>query len=221
MKTQVRGRDPGAVKAVLLDKDGTLVKDVPYNVDIHKVHFAEGAVDSLLLLQEAGYKLFIISNQSGIALNYFSRSDFHRMRKYISDSLESFGIQLSGFYYCPHHPSGSNPEYAFRCQCRKPEPGMLYQAAAEHGIDLHNSWMVGDILHDVEAGNRAGCRTVLLDVGNETEWVHGPYRTPDFTATSLRETAEIILAATDIKPPPAAMYEAGPATVFANGGPVR
>ncbi|PTX94862.1 HAD family hydrolase [Verrucomicrobia bacterium LW23] len=191
------------MKAVFLDKDGTLVEDVPYNVDIRQVRFAEGAIEGMTLLQDAGFRLFVISNQSGIALNYFSESDFRPMRQYICDSLDSFGIRLSGFYYCPHHPSGSRAEYATVCPCRKPAPGMLLRAAEEHSIDLHNSWMIGDILHDVEAGNRAGCRTVLLDVGGETEWLPGAFRTPDYAVTSLSEAVRKIIAAPGQVPVPA------------------
>ena len=80
----------------------------------------------------------------------------------LQDLLFREQLTLDGFYYCPHHPDGSVGAYARDCHCRKPMPGLLLQAAQDHGIDLRSSWMIGDILHDVEAGNRAGCRTVLI-----------------------------------------------------------
>jgi histidinol-phosphate phosphatase family protein len=101
----------------------------------------------------------------------------------LRELLATGGVFLAGVHWCPHHPQAG-------CDCRKPQPGMLTRAAAEHGIDLGQSWMVGDILDDVEAGHRAGCRTVLLDVGHETEWVPGPLRSPDVTAGSLVQAAE-------------------------------
>ena len=92
---------------------------------------------------------------------------------------------LGGFYYCPHLPDAG-------CGCRKPEPGLLERAARERGIDLAVSWMIGDILDDIEAGRRAGCRTILLDVGNETEWRLSDARRPDHVAADLAEAAQII-----------------------------
>jgi histidinol phosphatase-like enzyme len=99
------------------------------------------------------------------------------------------GVTLDGWYWCPHHPQGAAAGYAIECGCRKPLPGMLRQAARDHGIDLAQSWMVGDILNDVEAGRRAGCRTVLINNGNETEWLRSPLRTPDISAPDLLSAA--------------------------------
>jgi histidinol phosphatase-like enzyme len=97
-------------------------------------------------------------------------------------------------YHCPHHVDGTVLAYARACSCRKPRPGMLLRAARDLDLDLGRSWMVGDILDDIEAGRRAGCRTVLLDVGSETEWRRGPLRVPDAVAGSLPEVADVILA---------------------------
>ena len=95
--------------------------------------------------------------------------------------------------------------YALECDCRKPQPGLLHEAAAEHGIDLAGSWMVGDILNDVEAGNRAGCHTVLIDNGNETEWLLTPARMPDLVAADLYSAAQQI-AAIPVQQEPAAQF---------------
>ena len=90
-------------------------------------------------------------------------------------------------YYCPHYPDGKIQKYKIECDCRKPKPGLILQAAREHDIDLSNSWMIGDILNDVEAGNRAGCKTILLDNGNETEWIWNEIRTPAFIVNNWKK----------------------------------
>jgi D-glycero-D-manno-heptose 1,7-bisphosphate phosphatase len=110
----------------------------------------------------------------------------------LRNAFREMGIRLSGFYYCPHDPQGSVKGYAVHCDCRKPLPGLLVEAAQELHIDLENSWMIGDILHDVEAGNRAGCRTVLLDRGNETVWHFNELRQPDLIVKDMREAADKI-----------------------------
>ena len=182
-------------RAVFLDKDGTLIVDVPYNVDPARIELAPGAVDGLTRLHAAGYRLVVITNQSGVARGKFPAAALGPVEDRLRELLAEFGVPLDGFYHCPHHPGGSVPAYAIACDCRKPAPGMLIRAAAELGIDRARSWFVGDILNDVEAGRRAGCRTVLIDNGNETEWVAGPDRTPDLRAADLAEAADRILRA--------------------------
>lgn len=178
---------------VFLDKDGTLVKNVPYNVDPAKVVLADGAIEGLRLLTDAGYRLAIVSNQSGVARALFRLADLNpvenRLRRLLSDS----GLSLAGVFYCPHHPKGVVKEYARACHCRKPAPGLIVRAAAFLHARLADCWMIGDILDDVEAGKRAGCRTVLIDNGNETEWEPGPYRQADFVARDLIEAARFIV----------------------------
>jgi histidinol-phosphate phosphatase family protein len=182
-------------RAVFLDKDGTLVEDVPYNVDPALIRFTAGAADGLRALAAAGYRLVVVSNQSGVARGYFPEAALAGVERRLRDLVADCGAALAGFYYCPHHPGGSVADYAIACGCRKPQPGLIVRAAAELGIDVERSWMVGDILNDVEAGRRAGCRTVLLDNGNETEWLRPPQRRPDFVAADLAEAARLILAA--------------------------
>ena len=180
-------------KAVFFDKDGTLIKDVPYNIDPLLVELEKGAIEALRRLQQRDYVLVIISNQSGIALNFFSEKNFIQLKEYLLKLFEIEGVVFGGFYYCPHHPKGRNSDYNKTCDCRKPAPGLLLQAAKELDIDLSTSWMVGDILHDVEAGAHAGCRTVLINNGNETEWDLSAIRTPTFIATDLLEASDYIL----------------------------
>jgi HAD superfamily hydrolase (TIGR01662 family) len=171
-------------RAVFIDKDGTLVEDVPHNVDPAHLRIREDAGGALFSLQRAGYRLILVTNQPGISA--------------LLERLATFGVVLDGIYHCPHHPSVSDGARA--CDCRKPLPGLLQRAAQVHGIDLASSWMIGDILDDVEAGRRAGCRTILLDVGSETEWVDGPLRRPDHIAHTLRDAADHILADRRVAP---------------------
>ncbi|QYO62023.1 D-glycero-alpha-D-manno-heptose-1,7-bisphosphate 7-phosphatase [Leptolyngbya sp. 7M] len=194
---QVSPAKPGisaAVRAVFLDKDGTLLENVPYNVDPNQMRFTEGALTALQLLHQANYVLIVITNQSGVARGYFPETALIEVEQHLYRQLAQVGILLRGFYYCPHHPDGVIPPYNVVCTCRKPQPGLLHQAAAEQGIDLTQSWFIGDILHDVEAGRAAGCRTILLDNGNETEWQLSQNRLPHHVVTDLREAAAIILA---------------------------
>lgn len=182
--------------AVFIDKDGTLVVDVPYNVDPEQIRLRDDAGPALRRLQRAGYELVLVSNQAGVALGHFPESALDTMWTHLRAELADCGVELSGIYYCPHHPEGRVAGYAADCGCRKPQPGLLQRAAAECQLDLQRSWMLGDILDDVEAGRRAGCRAVLLDVGSETEWRESPLRTPEFMARDLDKAAHYIVAST-------------------------
>lgn len=169
-------------RAVFIDKDGTLVENVPYNVDPARLRLAQGAAEAIDAFVAQGYRVIVVSNQPGIALGKFSEKDLRKAESRLRELLP----KLDAFYYCPHAPKAG-------CECRKPAPGLLERAAREHGIDLAASWMIGDILDDVEAGRRAGCRTVLLDNGNETEWQLTPERVPERVAHDLPEAAALVL----------------------------
>ncbi len=179
-------------KAIFLDKDGTLVDDVPYNTDPLKIRLCSGAGAALRLLARLDYRFFVVSNQDGVAHGRFLESALGGVGDRLTDLLFRERLVLDGFYYCPHHPDGAVAGYRLDCTCRKPMPGMLLRAATDHDIDLDRSWMVGDILHDVEAGNRAGCRTVLIDNGNETEWRLGARRIPTHVVPDLYAAAVLI-----------------------------
>jgi D,D-heptose 1,7-bisphosphate phosphatase len=157
------------IPAVFLDKDGTLVEDEPLNVDTSRLRFYPDVFAALRLLQRAGFALVIVTNQGGVAHGRFTETDVREMRSYLERRLQEAGISLRGFYYCPHDPDGIIESYAINCLCRKPQPGLLMQACCELRIDMSQSWMVGDILHDVEAGRWAGCRTSLLNNGHEAD----------------------------------------------------
>jgi D-glycero-D-manno-heptose 1,7-bisphosphate phosphatase len=173
-------------RAVFLDKDGTLIHDVPYNVDPTRIVLTKNTGLALQLLKANGFALIVISNQPGIALGYFEPNALDKVYRRLQFLLGQFDVSLDGFYYCPHRASAAGE---VECRCRKPAPGLLIDAATSHSIDLSNSWMIGDILNDVEAGNRAGCGTILLNNGNETEWLMNAQRQPTYMAADLLEAA--------------------------------
>lgn len=199
-------------RAVFIDKDGTLVENVPYNVDPAKLRLTPHALEGLALLQRHGYRLIVVTNQPGLAYGMFSRGELAQLQHALFAMCAEGGVELADFYACPHAPP---PEKigAAGCLCRKPAPGLLRQAAITHRIDLERSWMVGDILDDVEAGRRAGCRSVLLDVGHETIWRLSPLRTPHGRVADLLEAARFIVEAdaADARAAPIVMPEALPA----------
>lgn len=167
-------------KAVFLDRDGTIIVNRHYGSDPARIKLLDGVIEGLLELREAGYKLLLVSNQSGVARGYFDEGAIARMHDRLQRLLDAHGAALDGLEYCPHHPEGVASPYDVECSCRKPAPGMLRRAARKHGINLSTSWMVGDIEADVEAGRRAGVRTVL--VGPETSLPPPDFRAKDFTA---------------------------------------
>jgi D-glycero-D-manno-heptose 1,7-bisphosphate phosphatase len=181
-------------KAVFIDKDGTLVEDIPYNADPEQIRLMPDAVQGAHILHAAGYALIVISNQSGVAHGYYDERALSVVENRIRELLALMSVPLTGFYYCPHHPEGRIAQYTRNCDCRKPAPGLILQAALERDVNLTQSWFIGDILHDIEAGHRAGCKTVLLDNGNETEWAYSPRRRPDWVVPDLAQAACVITA---------------------------
>lgn len=186
--------DTGQWRAVFLDRDGTLVHARHYPARPDELVLFPNLAPGLVRLREADFLLVLITNQAGLAHGYFSPHDLDAMHAHLQHELQRLGVQLDALYHCPHHPDGTIAELALRCACRKPQPGMLLRAAADRNIDLGASWMIGDILHDVEAGNRAGCRTILVDNGGETEWIGGAFRTPHYTVRETRQAFDLIAA---------------------------
>jgi D-glycero-D-manno-heptose 1,7-bisphosphate phosphatase len=139
---------------IFLDRDGTVIDDTGYIGDPDLVHFLPGVFDALRQFQQAGYRLIVISNQSGIGRGVITQEQYEMVAQRIAGDLAQYGIQIAT-YYCPHSPDD-------HCSCRKPNPFFLLRAAQDLNIDLSRSYMVGDRLTDVEAGAAAGCRTILL-----------------------------------------------------------
>lgn len=185
-------------RAVFIDKDGTLVENLPWNADPARLRLLPGAIQALSAMQSLGYALLVVTNQPGLAAGRFTPAQFERLCQALRQRLAGQGVVLTDVLHCPHAPAADGRPV---CACRKPRPGMLRRAAREHGLALERSWMVGDILDDVEAGRRAGCRTVLLDTGGETVWRRSPWRWPHHTATDWAQAARCLL---DADPPPVA-----------------
>lgn len=186
-------------RAVFLDRDGTLVHPGHYPSRPENLRLYANIAPDLRAIQKAGFRLAVITNQAGIARGYFTEADLHCMHAYLTTELGKKGVALDAIYYCPHHVAGVIEEFSIPCDCRKPQPGMLLQAATDLHLDLQRSWFVGDILDDVEAGNRAGCRTILVDLGTEP-LPDQQVRCPHFVARDTRHALRIIRAAESLGP---------------------
>lgn len=180
---------PAERPAVFIDKDGTLIDNVPYNTDPALLQFKPAAIESLRALAAEGFALLVVTNQSGLARGYFTRTQFARLQAALEKQLRDAGVELLDFLVCPHAPA---PDGSPSCLCRKPAPGLLLRAARRHGIDLSRSWMVGDTLDDIEAGHRAGCRTVLLGDAAASDKPRTPLRHPDAHCDAWSDAARRI-----------------------------
>lgn len=184
-------------RAIFLDRDGTLVYPIHYPTRPEQLQLYANLGPALQVLQEMGFLLVVVTNQSGLARGYFAEADLEQMHLHLRAEFVRMNVALSGIYACPHHPDGSVPELAIECECRKPRPGLLLRAAEDLHIDLANSWLVGDILDDVEAGKLAGCRSILVDLGTEAA-PESPVRQPDFVARDTLHALRIISAVEQI-----------------------
>jgi len=157
-------------KAVFLDRDGVInelvyyqeqgIIDSPFTVE--QFRLLPGVGEAIKKLHEMDYKVILVSNQPGIAKGHMSEESFERIKNKMKNELAKEGTFLNGEYYCFHHPEAKVDKLRANCECRKPKPGLLLQAARDTDIDLSQSWMIGDGLNDVRAGKEAGCRTILL-----------------------------------------------------------
>ena len=163
------------ISAVFLDRDGVINVDHGYVSTWEQFEFLPGASEALRELQDAGYLLIIVSNQSGIGRGYYSERDLHTLNQAIAEHLDStLGVTLSGFYHCPHHPTEAEGEFRQQCDCRKPAPGMIQQAVLDHGIDVKTSLLVGDKDSDIEAGRAAGVARLFKVVDSAQSGASAP-----------------------------------------------
>lgn len=200
-------------KAVFLDRDGTIIEDVGFIGDPAKVRLLPGVADAIRRIAEAGFEIVVVSNQSGVARGIFDEDALSSVHTRMVELLGSQGARLDGAYYCPYLDGPEAVVEAYRCESelRKPEPGMLLQAAHERGIDLSRSWMIGNSPRDVEAGRRADCRTILLDP-------EGAFRNDEqinatHTAPSLSEACEFLEPTMKTQPEPEVAVVAASAAV--------
>ena len=184
-------------RAVFLDRDGTINEEVGYLKSLDMLKVIPGAGAAIRRLNAAGFKVVIITNQSGVARGYFPESLVHEAHALLTATLRKDGATIDGIYYCPHHPTAGNSKHTIPCDCRKPATGLMDRAARDLGIDLKQSFMVGDKWSDIELGHRAGARSILVrsgfapdDAGNERP---SHVEDPDFTAHDLAEAADWII----------------------------
>jgi D,D-heptose 1,7-bisphosphate phosphatase len=184
-------------RAIFLDRDGTIIEDPGYLSDPEQIKLLPGAELAIKSLRQAGYAIVIITNQSGVARGMLTEEKLATIHKTLKAKLADKQAPVDAIYYCPYHPEGTVAEFARESDQRKPAPGMLLTAAAEMGLDLAGSWMVGDSPRDVSAGQRAGCRTVrILHPDTRPPELKSPDQEefqPDATVRNLVEAARIIL----------------------------
>ena len=149
-------------KAIFLDRDGVINYDYGFVYRWSEFKFIEGVIRALQILNNYGFKLFIITNQSGIARGFYSVEDLEILHKKMLNYLSKRSINISAIYYCPHFEKGISKEYSINCLCRKPQPGMLYQAKEKYNINMNESYLVGDKISDLQAGWNAGIRFCYL-----------------------------------------------------------
>ncbi|MBE5789076.1 MAG: HAD family hydrolase [Clostridiales bacterium] len=183
-------------KAVFLDRDGTINVDKGYLYRICDFELLPGVVEGLKLLQDAGYLLIVISNQSGIARGYYTEEDLLSLHCWMTNMLGKEGVYLKGIYYCPHHPKGIIPKYSIQCKCRKPELELFYRAVDEYKIELSKSWAIGDKIRDCCICENSSCRGFLVGTNEKKEVIERVenhfYSTIQHVA-GLYEAAKIII----------------------------
>src|SRR3989344_2891245 len=142
------------MKAVFLDRDGTINIDTGYTYKVEDLRLEQKAIQGLKIMQNLGYLLVIVTGQSGIGRGFYTEQDYQRFMEKLSSMLEENGIKIVRDYFCPHHPTEGIGKYKLDCQCRKPKPRLLEKAAKELKIDLSESWVIGDKTDDIEMGRR-------------------------------------------------------------------
>ena len=186
-------------RVIFLDKDGTLIEDLPYNVDPRRIRLAPGAREAVRTWAGQGWPIAIATNQSGVARGYFTLDDLEAVAAHLKATVEGLGGTWAGFWACPHLPDGLN-EFAVDCDCRKPAPGMIREAVAHLDVRPEDCWFIGDTWMDMAAGRAAGCRTIL--VGPEWRRVssYPPEARPDHAVPDIAAAARITVgdAAQDI-----------------------
>ena len=175
-------------KAVFLDRDGTINIEKGYLYKIADFEFIPGAKEALALLANAGYRLVIVTNQSGVARGYYTEDDVRTLHDWLQETLAREGAGIAGIYYCPHLPDAPVEAYRRECGCRKPGLDLFYKAASDLGLDVDRSFAVGDKMHDLQLCLHSGCSGYLVGNG-ETETT---------LPASVRRVADLLAAAKDI-----------------------
>lgn len=181
-----------AQRAVFLAKDCIARSEAP-GIDPGGLRLLEGVGAGLRLLHGAGFSFYVVGSEPGVARAQFEESELDAVGLRLEELLAAEHVELVGFSYCPHDPHGVRRGYAVDCLCRLPQPGLLTRAGRKYGFDMGRSWLIGHTLDEIEGGVRAGCRTVLIDDGHETEWALSETRLPHHVAVGPGEAALLIL----------------------------
>ena len=179
-------------KAIFLDRDDTLIEDPGYINSPEQVKLLDGVAEALIELKALGYKLLVVTNQSAVARGIVTEKVLGEIHKRLEQLLAEKNAFLDGIYYCPYHPDGAVKKYRKESDFRKPNPGMLLKAAEEMDIDLGQSWCVGNSISDMEAGLRAGCKTILIDLPSHQQQLEPGQPRPDYKAVNIKEVVNII-----------------------------
>lgn len=148
--------------AIFLDRDGVINKDNGYVSQVDDFEFIEGVIEACAIFKSKGYLLVVVTNQSGIAREYFTEKQFHTLTEWMDWSMSDRGVELDGIYYCPHHSEAGIGEFKINCECRKPKAGMLLNAVDDLNINIETSILIGDKVSDLQAGIAAGVKTNYL-----------------------------------------------------------
>jgi D,D-heptose 1,7-bisphosphate phosphatase len=180
-------------RAVFLDRDGTLNEDPGYISDPEKVVLFPETGNSLFMLKKYGFLLIVISNQSGISRGIMTSKDVDAVNEKINGLLSEYKVKIDAFYFCPAHPDYSTAE---ECECRKPSPKMVFEAAKEFNVDMSESYIIGDTFADIQCGKNAGLKTILVKTGKGEEnfsILQKENNFPTFVAENLANACNFIL----------------------------
>ena len=184
-------------RAVFLDRDGTICEEVGYIDSIERLRLIPGSVAAIKVLNDWGFKVVMVTNQSGVARGFFPERLLEELHAKLSRKLREEGAYLDGIYYCPHHPSEGSAPYVQVCACRKPAPGLLLRAAQDLDLDLSASYMIGDHFSDVECAQGVGAQGILLLTGHGSKAIaqkENWARPPSFIASDLFEAVNWIVS---------------------------
>lgn len=172
---------------IFLDRDGVINLGTPgYIKTWEEFVFEDGALDALKKLHEAGFRLIVVTNQSGINRGLYRLEDVEDIHRRMIEEIRRHGGDIDAIYVCPHAPGED-------CECRKPRAGLLHQAAVDYGVRMKESWMIGDKPRDIAAGKSAGCRTIFIEDGTDAVFEFNETNTPDLSFPKLREAAEFLV----------------------------
>ena len=183
-------------RAVFLDRDGVITQDPPhYAHRIDQLKLIPKSAEAIRILNKNQFKVVVVSNQSGVARGYYQEKDVEIYNSAMKKELEEGGAHIDAIYYCPHYPEADVEAYRIVCDCRKPEPGMLKRAEKDFNLDLKGSFLVGDKIIDIDAGYRAGCKTILVLTGHGNDELKKNEKTnikPDYISKDLYGASQII-----------------------------